>query len=156
VILLRNSPELGERHQIELDVPGEPVWYDADEGQMRQIVWNLATNGLRAMPAGGCLRLRARTLTDEPESGGASLWVEDQGVGMDQAEIDGIFQPFRGSFSKGAGLGLAIVHRIASDYEGSIRVTSQPGAGTTVEVRLPEPRMTAPALDEPAAAGVSR
>jgi two-component system sensor histidine kinase PilS (NtrC family) len=154
VILLRNSPELGQRHQVELDVPADPVSYEADEGQMRQIVWNLATNGLRAMPTGGCLRLGARHMP-EAAGGGVSLSVEDQGVGMDQAELDGMFQPFRGSFSKGAGLGLAIVHRIASDYDGSIRVTSQPGAGTTVEVRLPAPRVVGIPLDATAAAGVA-
>ena len=41
-------------------LPSE-IWYEADEGQIKQIVWNLATNGLRAMPDGGRLRLAART-----------------------------------------------------------------------------------------------
>jgi signal transduction histidine kinase len=112
------------------------VSYQADEGQMRQIVWNLATNGLRAMPDGGRLRLVVRPL-DDADTAGASLTVEDQGVGMDQSEIDGMFQPFRGTFYKGAGLGLAIVHRIVSDYGGTIQVSSQPDRGTVVEVRLP-------------------
>ena len=51
--------------------------------------------------------------------------------------VDAIFQPFRGTFSKGTGLGLAIVHRIVSDYEGEIQVSSTPGRGTTIIVRLP-------------------
>ena len=49
-----------EGHAVEVDVPDRPSWYEADEGQIRQIVWNLATNGLRAMPDGGRLRLSAR------------------------------------------------------------------------------------------------
>jgi len=42
-----------------VDVPDHELWYEADEGQIKQIVWNLATNGLRAMPDGGRLRLAA-------------------------------------------------------------------------------------------------
>ena len=50
--LLENSPELHETHEIAVDVPKEAVTFQADEGQIRQILWNLATNGLRAMPDG--------------------------------------------------------------------------------------------------------
>ena len=74
----------------------------------------------------------------EPASATASCsTVQDEGVGIPPEELDGLFQPFHGSFAKGSGLGLAIVHRIVSDYNGEIRVSSQPGAGTTVSVRLP-------------------
>jgi signal transduction histidine kinase len=58
-------------------------------------------------------------------------------VGIAAGDLDGLFQPFRGSFAKGSGLGLAIVHRIVTDYSGEIQVSSQPGSGTTVSVRLP-------------------
>ena len=58
-LLLRNSAEVHERHKIELDLPPTPVPYEADEHQIKQVVWNLATNGLRAMPDGGSLRLSA-------------------------------------------------------------------------------------------------
>jgi signal transduction histidine kinase len=56
---------------------------------------------------------------------------------MAPEELEGLFQPFHGSFARGSGLGLAIVHRIVSDYNGEIQVSSTPGAGTTVSVRLP-------------------
>ena len=65
------------------------------------------------------------------------LAVQDEGIGIPPEEIDGLFQPFHGSFARGSGLGLAIVHRIVADYGGEIQVSSQPGAGTTVAVRLP-------------------
>ncbi len=106
--------------------------YCADEAQIRQIVWNLATNGLRAMQSGGELRLVARALATEVIVG-----VRDEGVGIKPEDMDGIFQPFRGAFARGTGLGLSIVHRIASDYGGEVRVTSEQGKGTTVEVALP-------------------
>jgi two-component system sensor histidine kinase PilS (NtrC family) len=133
-LLLRNSTEAGEGHAIDVEAPAGELWYDADEGQIRQIVWNLATNGLRAMPGGGRLVLSAAR---EADGEGVVIAVRDHGVGIAPEALDGLFQPFHGSFAKGSGLGLAIVHRIVTDYNGEIRVSSQPGAGTTVSVHLP-------------------
>ena len=142
--LLENSAEVHETHRIEVDVPAEPVVYRADEAQMKQIVWNLATNGLRAMTGGGRLVLSVRrVIATDPsgtESGEVVIAVQDEGVGIAPEEIDSIFQPFRGAFNRGTGLGLSIVHRIASDYGGEVRVKSNRGEGTTVEVGLPETR----------------
>ena len=132
--LLENNVEVTERHQIVVDVPAGPVTVHADEAQIRQIVWNLATNGLRAMPNGGRLRLLAR---HDEANGEVVIGVSDQGVGIAPEDMDGIFQPFRGGFSKGTGLGLSIVQKIASDYGGEVRVSSEKGKGTTVEVALP-------------------
>ncbi len=140
-ILLRNSTECHENHEIVLDLPPSEVWYEADEGQIRQIVWNLATNGLRAMRDGGRLTLAASFEQIAAAAAGLPsdvvFSVRDEGVGIPPEELDQIFQPFRGAFERGTGLGLAIVHRIVSDYGGEIEVTSQPRAGTTVRVRLP-------------------
>jgi two-component system, NtrC family, sensor histidine kinase PilS len=133
-LLLRNSAEVREGHEIVVQVPEKELWYEADEGQVKQIVWNLATNGLRAMPSGGCLRLTG-TVESEPDA--VVISVEDQGVGIPAEELDKLFQPFHGSFAKGSGIGLAIVHRIVTDYDGEIQVSSQQGSGTRVSVRLP-------------------
>jgi signal transduction histidine kinase len=86
------------------------------------------------MPDGGTLRLAARRGADDLE---ALIEVRDTGVGIPEDELDRVFQPFHGSFGQGTGLGMAIVHRIVSDYGGEIKVTSRPGAGTVVQVRLP-------------------
>ena len=133
-LLLRNSADVHDKHEILVDVPGSELWYEADEGQIKQIVWNLATNGLRAMPDGGRLHLIGAY---EPASAGVVLTVRDEGVGIPPEELDRLFQPFHGTFAQGSGLGLAIVHRIVSDYNGEISVSSQPGAGTSVSVHLP-------------------
>jgi two-component system, NtrC family, sensor histidine kinase PilS len=133
-LLLRNSAEVLDGHEIVVEVPAAELWYEADEGQIKQIIWNLATNGLRAMPHGGRLDLVGLF---EPSSDGVVLMVRDNGIGIPAEELDALFQPFHGTFAKGSGLGLAIVHRITSDYNGEIQVSSQPGAGTTVSVRLP-------------------
>ena len=144
-LLLRHGSESCDGHQIRVDVPRAPVWFEADEGQMRQVVWNLATNGLRAMPNGGGLVLELQA----EEAGSVALSVRDEGVGILPEELDSMLQPFHGTFAHGTGLGLAIVHRIVSDCGGEIQVTSAPDAGTTVCVRLPVP--TAPPADRPPA-----
>ena len=72
---------------------------------------------------------------------------------MPPEELDGIFQPFRGSFGKGSGLGLAIVHRIVTDYSARVDVQSQPGQGTTFAVRFPSPARQAISAPASAAAG---
>jgi two-component system sensor histidine kinase PilS (NtrC family) len=143
-VLLRNSQEARPTHVVDVEAPPEPLWLEADENQLRQIIWNIASNGLRAMPDGGRLLLSASASSALDE---VVLSVRDEGRGIPADELDGIFQPFRGSFEKGTGLGLAIVHRIVTDYGGSIEVSSTVGAGTTVGVRLPvrAPRPPAPA-----------
>lgn len=135
-MLLRNSTEVGDQHEVEVRLTDAAVPVHADEGQVRQIVWNLATNGLRAMPNGGTLVLSAVS-EQTPEGQAAVLLVEDEGVGIPAEELDTIFQPFRGSFGKGTGLGLAIVHRIVTDYGGQIDVKPRPGAGTVFRVTFP-------------------
>ncbi len=132
-LLLQHSPESGDGHHIEIDVPAGPVWFEADEGQIRQVVWDLATNGIRAMPDGGNLVVGVHL--EEPSL--VALRVRDDGVGIPADELDSMMQPFHGTFTQGTGLGLAIVHRIVSDHGGDLQVTSAPGAGTTVCVRLP-------------------
>jgi two-component system sensor histidine kinase PilS (NtrC family) len=130
--LLKTSPEASAAHAVEVEVPGGPVWLDFDEHQLRQIVWNLATNGIKAMPRGGRLVLFARA-----DNGSVAIGVRDEGVGIPADQVEQIFNPFHGSFGRGTGLGLAIVHRIVTDYNGRIDVQSAPGHGTTIITRFP-------------------
>ena len=86
--------------------------------------------GRRPAAAGRRASSRRRTASSSPCS--------DEGVGIAAEELDGAVPAVpRHASRKGSGLGLAIVHRIVSDYNGEIQVSSQPGAGTTVSVRLP-------------------
>jgi signal transduction histidine kinase len=136
-LLLRNSAEVKPHHVIDVDVPSEPVWCEADENQIRQIVWNLATNGVRAMSNGGHLRMTVRPERESEGDEWVVLAVQDEGCGIAPEDVDGIFQPFRSSFERGTGLGLATVHRVVTDYNGTIHVASQVGVGTIMSVRLP-------------------
>ena len=149
--LLRNGTDVRDHHAVDVEVPPEAVWLEFDENQMRQIVWNLATNGLRAMADGGRLRLVAEASDGQT----VGLRVEDQGCGIAPADIDRIFQPFKSSFDKGTGLGLATVHRIVTDAKGTIHVSSRVGEGTAMRVVLPAVHGQGASDREPELAGAA-
>jgi two-component system sensor histidine kinase PilS (NtrC family) len=133
---LRSSVDIREDHAVVVEMAEEPIWYEGDETELRQVLWSLGTNGLRAMPVGGELTIAA-WIEGAPREAELMLSVRDHGCGIPHDQLDDVFQPFRSSFRKGTGLGLAIVHRIVSDYGGRIHVSSTVGEGTTITVRLP-------------------
>jgi two-component system sensor histidine kinase PilS (NtrC family) len=128
VSLMRNSPDLTERHSIETRL--ESVFAMVDESMMRQVLYNLATNAFRAMPEGGTL-----TISVEPRNG-AQIRFEDTGIGMDENEIKKLFVPFHSTFKNGTGLGLPMVYQIVAAHNGVIGVKSTRGAGTTFFIDL--------------------
>jgi signal transduction histidine kinase len=135
VRLLQNGTDVRPGHIVEVDAPTHAVWYDTDEHQVKQILWNLASNGLRSMPDGGRLRLSVWESTEHEQS--VEIAVEDEGCGIPAADLERVFQPFHSTFERGTGLGLATVHRTVTELRGAITVTSTVGVGTTMRVRLP-------------------
>ena len=121
----------------------------ADPTQVHQVVMNLATNALQAMPSGGTLRVLLEpvhvgapriTTTGTVEVGDyVVLEVADSGVGISPHIVERIFDPFFTTKDVGAGtgLGLSLVHSIVTDLGGAINVASAPGAGSTFTVYLP-------------------
>ncbi len=134
--LLQNGADVRQGHRVEVDLPPDPVWCETDENQVRQILWNLATNGLRSMAAGGRLRMAVLEMPEAP--GDVGIVVEDEGCGILPADLEHIFEPFHSTFERGTGLGLATVHRIVTDLGGTIQVSSRVGHGTRMRVRLPQ------------------
>jgi two-component system, NtrC family, sensor histidine kinase PilS len=130
--LLRNGPEVSPEHRLEFEFDEGPHICLADPDQIAQVFWNLARNGLEAMPGGGVLTVRLSR-----RDGQLILSVRDQGRGIGREEQRQIFKPFHTRASMGTGLGLAIVYRIVSEHRGDITVRSVPAQGTEVEVRLP-------------------
>ena len=120
-----------------------------DATQVHQVVTNLATNGVQAMPAGGTLRVglviehaeapRAATIGVRVAGEYVVLTVADTGTGIAPEIVDRIFDPFftTKEVGTGTGLGLSLVHGIVTDLGGAIDVASAPGAGTTFTVYLP-------------------
>jgi len=108
---------------------------EADPAQLQEVVANLVTNAIEAMPSGGKLTVRTRP---GPE-GMVTMTVTDTGVGITPEDQAKLFVPFFTTkpVGKGTGLGLAIVYGIVKMHRGQITVQSQQGKGTTFTVTLP-------------------
>jgi PAS domain S-box-containing protein len=109
----------------------------ANMNAMRQILLNLITNAVQAMPKGGDLVLR----TADAGQNTLRLEVSDTGVGIPPEHLTDIFNPFYTTKApgQGTGLGLSVVHSILQRYRGDIRVKSQLDHGTTFTIHLPCP-----------------
>jgi two-component system sensor histidine kinase PilS (NtrC family) len=141
VTLLRNGTEVKPNHRISFDMQAGPHVCLADPNQITQVFWNLARNGLEAMPDGGALTVSLSTRGPD-----IVLRVCDQGRGMGHEEQRQLFEPFQPRSPMGTGLGLAIVYRIVREHKGDIGIRSVPGQGTEVEVRLPKVSVRHPRL----------
>jgi signal transduction histidine kinase len=120
-----------------------------DPYTMQEVLFNLCTNALAAMPKGGTLTLRTVALgrKDEDQMGSVAAEVEDTGVGIPRVELEKIFEPFYTTHadSGGTGLGLGLCRMLISEMGGRITVRSVLGQGTTFTVVLnpAAPRATA-------------
>ena len=132
-VLLRRL--IGEQIHMVSDLDSQSPWLYAEVGLIEQILMNLVLNARDAMPRGGTLTIRTRTLT----TGFAHLIVVDTGSGMDQAIQSRLFEPFFTTkpIGQGTGLGLATVYGIVQSLDGQIRYESAVGHGTMFEVELP-------------------
>ncbi len=137
-LLERQREDTAPSVDIVVEAP-EQAHHDVDEAQIRQVIWNLASNGLKAMPEGGSLHLAVGTTADAAGVPALRLSVRDEGIGMQPADVERMFQPFQSGFRQGTGLGLAIVRRIVTDHGGRVAVQSSPGEGTEVSIVLPAP-----------------
>lgn len=125
------------RHKIrlELGLAGNLPRLRGNTQLLQQVFVNLATNATQAMPEGGFLNIA----TGQDDRG--QLWARvcDTGCGMDRAQQQQIFAPFYTTRQKGAGngLGLLLCQRIIRQHGGQIRVSSEPGTGSSFEISLP-------------------
>lgn len=119
--------ELTVDHRDDLE-----VWCDAD--RLKQALINLIQNSVQAIENEGEIELGATE-----GNYGTTLWVEDDGEGIDPDEEYKLFDLFFTTKASGTGLGLPIVRKVVDAHEGSIDVQSEPGEGTRFTLHLPEP-----------------
>jgi signal transduction histidine kinase len=132
-----------DTHQLVLELPDEAVVIDGDRDRLAQVIGNLLSNAIKYSPAGGAVRVHV-----ELEGDRAVLMVNDQGMGIDEADRERVFEKFfRSSEASariaGTGLGLAVAREIVETHGGEIRVQSEPGAGSTFWIELPLKRTAA-------------
>jgi signal transduction histidine kinase len=109
----------------------------SDELALRRILENLLTNAVDSLPpSGGRVTVRTEAVGTRAGSG-VRLMVGDTGRGMSAEELDRAFADFYTTKAKGTGLGLSIVRRLVNDLGGTLRVETEPGAGTRFFLDLP-------------------
>jgi len=139
---------IGEHISVEVVEEGPLAPVMADQGQIEQVIVNLATNARDAMPDGGTLTMQTQMVDlDGPH---ACLVVTDSGTGIDPAIAEHVFEPFftTKEQGRGTGLGLATVHGIVAQAGGRVHVYSEPGLGATFKVYLPAVEGSAATLPE--------
>lgn len=138
----------GARVEVSLELPATPCYIRADLAQLETAVINLMINGRDAMNDEGVLCLRLTADQSLPAQRGqpdvskrfAAISVVDDGVGIPQALLERILDPFftTKASGHGTGLGLSQVIGFVKQSGGDVQVTSEPGKGTTFTLYLPQ------------------
>jgi two-component system cell cycle sensor histidine kinase/response regulator CckA len=140
---------IGERVELELVHGREPGLAKVDQGQLEQVIINLAVNARDAMPGGGTLTIRTDNVRQEtalrrddeimPAGDYVLIEVADTGTGIAREDLPRIFEPFFSTkeTGSGTGLGLSTVYGIVRQTGGFIFVDSAPGQGAAFRVYLP-------------------
>jgi CheY-like chemotaxis protein len=156
--LLRST--LGGTIRLEAALDADVPLAMTDPTQLELIILNLAINARDAMPTGGVISIQTSTAaaarTDRPEEPPAGEYVvvavADTGTGMTEEVRARAFEPFftTKEIGKGSGLGLPQVLGVAKQLGGGIRIQTEPGRGTRVEVYLPYAKSQEPEVLDPA------
>lgn len=109
-----------------------------EENRLKQVFIHLLQNAMEAMPNSGEITLQAR-MTDERH---VLISIKDQGYGIEPERLAKLGEPFYTTKEKGTGLGLMISYKIIESHEGTIKVESNVGKGTSVHVLLPAHPLT--------------
>ena len=130
---------MAEKAQVSLQLlPGAECVVQADPTRMRQVLLNLLTNAIKYNRAGG----RVEVTVSATPPGHASVAVRDTGLGIAEADLPRVFEPFHrgdhaGGTIDGAGIGLAVTRALVQLMGGQIHASSVAGAGSVFSVSLP-------------------
>jgi signal transduction histidine kinase len=102
----------------------------ADEKKIKQVVWNLITNSIKAIGNEGIVEI---TIIEDKN---ITLYIKDNGIGIDEDNIKKIFTPFYSEFTSGIGLGMPIVKRIIDEHNAKIKIISKKDFGTEIIINF--------------------
>ncbi|MCL6621789.1 MAG: PAS domain S-box protein [Syntrophobacterales bacterium] len=152
--LIRESANFtcrGSQARVAFDLAPDLKPAEVDPAQFSQVIQNLILNAVQAMPRGGTIwvtgenvRLGPDSPLPLPQGPYIKISVKDQGVGIPEAYLAKIFDPFFSTKQKGSGLGLATAYSIIKNHGGYMTVTSQVGQGTVFHIYLPASAREAP------------
>ena len=117
---------------LRLDIPETLPRLHVDAMQIQQVLCNLVSNGVEAMPEGGILEIGAAE-----NNGAVTVSVRDTGSGIAPEVMAKLFQPLFTTKARGIGLGLVVVKNLIEANSGTIDVQSEVGRGTTFSITLP-------------------
>lgn len=164
--VVKNTLDMFARAKKEIKIIekyGDNLWLvDIDRGQIGRVLLNLYVNASDAMPGGGCMYIETeniilsenQVIANEAKQGKyVKITVTDTGIGMDDATIERIFEPFFSTKERGrgTGLGLSSVYGIIKGNGGFIEVASRIGEGTTFSIYFPASGCGKKVLDDKSA-----
>jgi signal transduction histidine kinase len=134
--VIRIFQPLAKRQMVRIvkEIDGKTPLINMDSAQMVTALSNIVENALESMSEGGTL-----TLGVNRQNNNVLITVRDTGCGIPPEQLDAIYDPFVTSKTRGAGLGLTMVHQIMINHQGEIKISSQLEKGTIVILRLPVP-----------------
>jgi len=140
---------IGNKIALKLDLHPQLENIKADPVQINQVIMNLVINARDAMPDGGILMVKTENFIEKRENCShqpeirsnffISISIQDTGVGIDKAVLNHIFEPYFSTKSRrdGNGIGLTTVQEIVKQYNGWIKVQSEPEQGSLFQIFLP-------------------
>ncbi len=130
--------EIPERIEVIKQADEGAPTVSADSEQLRQVLRNLISNAVEAMPEGGRLTVQTSEVAPKPSrSRGVMVSIADTGEGIPEEHLERIFEPLFSTKAEGVGLGLALARMLVEAHGGTIEVESEVGEGSTFTVRLP-------------------
>ena len=120
---------------VEVDLADNIPQFESDRGKLEQIFFNLFNNAIAVMNDGGHLEIKA----EREDTDFVSITFSNSGPGIAEADLKHVFEPFfhARTGESGTGLGLAVTYALVQEIGGQIRVQSELGAGTRLNIRIP-------------------
>jgi len=157
--LLRDTTDFilrGSSVKCKYRIAGDLMNAEIDEGQISQVIQNLALNAVQASPESGIINISAEntrisegsTIPLEPGQY-IRIAIRDHGQGIPHEHLDKIFDPYFTTKIKGHGLGLSVCYSIIKNHDGHISVRSKINSGTTFRIFLPASHIDIPGKKEP-------